>query len=61
MIWMNQNFNENADLGYGKSFQLLTSEHILRMTAFKEIIDFDFFWRDPKKCFSPLEVSLVDC
>ena len=55
-----QNFDKNADLGDGKSFQLLTSEHLLKMTAFREMIDFDIFCRDPKKSFSPLEVSLLD-
>ena len=51
-------FDEYVDLGYGNSFHLLTSEHLLQMTIFEKMIEFDIFYRDPKKCFSPLRNSL---
>ena len=47
-------FDEIIDLGYGNSFHLLTTEHLLQMTVFDEMVEFDIFHRDPKKCFSPL-------
>ena len=41
-------FDEVVDLGYGNKFQLLTSDYL------------DIFYRDPKKCFSPLRISLCE-
>ena len=49
-----------ADLGYGKRFHLLTSELLLKLTVFEEMSEFDIFYREPKKCFSPLRLSLLD-
>ena len=46
------------DLGNGKIFHLLTSEHLLQMTIFEKIVEIDIFYRDPKKCFSPLNVTI---
>ena len=51
-------FDEDVDLGYRNSFHLLTSEHLLQMTIFEKMVEFDIFYRDPKKCFSPLRISL---
>ena len=48
------------DLGNGKIFHLLTSEHLLQMTIFEKIVEIDIFYRDPKNCFSPLRISLHD-
>ena len=42
------------DLEYRNSFHLLTSEHLLQMTIFEKMVEFDIFYRDPKKCLSPL-------
>ena len=53
-------FDEVVDLGYGNSFHLLTSEHLRQMTIFEKMVEFDIFYRDPKKCFSPLRISLHD-
>ena len=55
-------FDEVVDLGYGNSFHLLTSEHLLQMTIkmVQKMVEFDIFYRDPKKCFSPLRISLHD-
>ena len=53
-----KNFDEVVDLGYGNGFQLLTSEHLLEMTIFEKMVEFDIFYRDSKKCFSPLRISL---
>ena len=53
-------FDEVVDLGYGNSFHLPTSEHLLQMTIFEKMVEFDIFYRDPKKCFSPLRISLHD-
>ena len=53
-------FDEVVDLGYGNNFHLLTSEHLLQMTTFGKMVEFDIFYRDPKKCFSPLRISLHD-
>ena len=55
-----KNFNEIRDLGYGNSFYLLTSEHLLQMTIFEKMVEFDNFYRDSKKCSSPLRISLHD-
>ena len=30
------------------------------MTVFEKLDEFDIFYRDPKKCFSPLRISLHD-
>ena len=30
------------------------------MTIFEKMVEFDIFYRDPKKCFSPLRISLHD-
>ena len=30
------------------------------MTIFEKLDEFDIFYRDPKKCFSPLRISLHD-
>ena len=53
-------FEEVVDLGYGNSFYLLTNEHLQQMTIFEKMVDFDIFYRDPKKCFSPLRISIHD-
>ena len=53
-------FDETVDLGYGNSFHLLTSEHLLQMTIFDKMVEFDIFYRDPKKCFIPLRISIHD-
>ena len=53
-------FNAFVDLGYDHSFCLLTREHLLQMTIFEEMTEFNIFYRDPKKNFSPLRVSLHD-
>ena len=53
-------FDEVVDLGYGNSFHLLTSEHLLQMTVFEKMVELDIFYRDPKKCFSPLRTSIHD-
>ena len=53
-------FNEFVDMGYGHSFRLLTREHLLQMTIFEEMVEFDIFYRDPKKSFSLLRVPLHD-
>ena len=53
-------FDEVVDLGYGNSFHLLTSEHLLQMTIFEKMVEFDIFYRDLKKCFSRLRISLHD-
>ena len=47
-------FDEIVDLGYRKSFYLLTSEILPQMTIFEEGVEFD------NKYFSPLRVSLHD-
>ena len=60
--------DEVRDLGYGNNFLLLTSEHLLQMTIFENMVEFDIFYRDedelfqslPKKFFSPLRISLHD-
>ena len=52
-------FDKVVDLGYGNSFQLLTPEHLVQMTIFEEMVEFDIY-RDPKKYFSPLIISLHD-
>ena len=39
---------------------MLTSEHLLQMTIFEKMVEFDSFYRDPKKCFSPLRISIHD-
>ena len=51
-------FDEVVDLGYGNNFYLLTSQHLLHMTIFGKMVEFDIFYRDPKKCFSPLRISI---
>ena len=53
-------FDEVVDLGYGNSFHLLTSVHLLQMTIFEKMVEFDIFYRDPKNCFSPLRISIHD-
>ena len=53
-------FDEVVDLVYGKSFQLLISEPILQMTIFEKMVEFDIFYSDPKKYFSPLRISIHD-
>ena len=53
-------FDEIVDLGYGNSFYSLTSENLLQMTIFEKVIEFDIFFREPKKCFSPLSISIHD-
>ena len=60
MIQMKKIFDESVDLGYGNSFLLLTSEHLLQTTIVEKMVEFDIFYRDPKKCFSPLRISLHD-
>ena len=52
--------DEVVDLGYGNSFHLLTSENLLQMTVFEKLVELDIFYRDPKKCFSPLRISIHD-
>ena len=41
-----------------KQFHLLTNEHIVQMTVFEGTVEFDLFYRDPKKCSIPLRISL---
>ena len=41
MIQMKKKFDEVVDLGYGTSFHLLTSEHLLQMTNFEKMVEFD--------------------
>ena len=53
-------FVEVVDLGYGNSFLLLTSDHLLKMIIFEKMIELDIFYRDLKKCFSPLRISIYD-
>ena len=53
-------FDENVDLGYGNSFPLFTREQLLQITVFEEMVDFDIFYRDSEKRFSPLRISLHD-
>ena len=53
-------FNEVADTGYRKNFHLLTSEHLLQVTVFEEMVECEIFNRNPKKCLSPVRVSLHD-
>ena len=53
-------FDGVVDLGYGNSFHLLTFELLLQMTIFEKMVEYDFFYRDPKKVFSPLKYSLYD-
>ena len=57
-----KDFDEVLDLTYGNSFHLLTFniEHLLEMTIFEKMVEFDIFYRDPKKCFSPLRFSIYD-
>ena len=52
--------NEVVDLGYGNSFHLFTSENLLQMAIFKNMVEFVYFYRDPKICFSPLRFSLLE-
>ena len=33
--------DEVVDLGYGNNFYLLTSEHLLQMTIFEKMVEFD--------------------
>ena len=54
------NDDEDVDMGCGNKFHLLTSEHLQQMTVFKKLIEFDVFYRDPKKCLSPLTNSQHD-
>ena len=37
-----------------------TSEHLLQMTNYEKMVEFDIFYRDLKKCFSPLRLSIHD-
>ena len=53
-------FVEVVDLGYGNSFHLLTSEKLLQMTTFEDMLELDIFYKDPKKCFSPHKIFLLD-
>ena len=39
-------FDEVKDLGYGNSFHLLLSEHLLQMTIFEKMVELDIFYRD---------------
>ena len=50
---------EVAELGYGNSFYLLTSDYLLQMTVFEEMVWNDIFYTDPKKCFIPLRILLI--
>ena len=52
--------DEIVDVGYGKIFFLLTTEKLLQMSFFEQMVDFDIFYRDWKKCFCPLRISLHD-
>ena len=52
--------DETVDLGYGNSFHWLISELLLQMIFFGKMVEFDIFYRDPKKCFSPSTISLHD-
>ena len=53
-------FSEVVDLGHGNSYHLLTSKNLLQMTTFEEMLELDIFYRDPKKCFSPFKIFLLD-
>ena len=53
-------FDEIVNLGYGNSFHLLANELLQQMTILEEIVEIDIFYRDRKKCFSPLSVFLLD-
>ena len=57
-----KHFYEVVDLGYGNRFHLLANEHLLQMNVFekKMLVECDIFYRDAKKCFSPLRISLHD-
>ena len=55
-----KNFDEFVDLGYGNSFYLLTSEHLTQRIIFEKWLEFDIFYRNLKKCFSPLRIHLHD-
>ena len=48
------------DLGSRNNFHLLTSEVLLQMTIFEKMVDFDNFYRDPKKSFTLLINNLHD-
>ena len=45
-------FDEVVDQGYGNSFHLLTRENLLQMPIFEEMVEFEIFYREWKKCFS---------
>ena len=54
-------FDEVVDLGYRNSFYLRSSEHLQKkMTIFEKMVEFDIFYRDPKKCFNLSRVSPYD-
>ena len=60
MIQMEKMLTKVLDLGYGNSFHLLTSEHLLQMIIYEKKVIFDIFYRDPKKYFKPLTICLHD-
>ena len=39
---------------------MLTNKHLLQITIFEKMVEFDIFYRYPKKCFSPLKISIHD-
>ena len=53
-------FDEIVDVRYGKSFHLLTTDYLKQMSVFEQMLEFDIFYRDRKKCFSPLKIFLHD-
>ena len=49
------------DLVYGSNSHLFSSEHsLLQMIVMEKKINFDIYYRDPKKFFSTLRISLHD-
>ena len=40
---MEKFFDELMDLEYGHRFHLLTSKHLIQMTIFEEIVEFDIY------------------
>ena len=52
--------DEIIDLEWGNVFHLLTMTDLLQISNFAEMIDFDNFYKDSKKCFVPSRVSVHD-
>ena len=43
-----------------KSFICLQTKNLLQITIFKELVDFEIFYRDPTKFSSPLRIFPYD-